>query len=46
MQVNDNQLEFKTNNNEKCEINSIWNCIIYIKELIIKYLPKFYYLAL
>ena len=45
-QINNNQLKFKVSNNEKYKINGIWDIIVYIKKLVIKYLLRFYYLIL
>ena len=38
--------ECEASNNDKYEINSIWNSVIYAKKLVIEQLSEFYYLVL
>ena len=47
-QLNDTQLdfEFKTGNNEKYEIDGIWDSMVYAKKSTTNQLPKLYYLVL
>lgn len=44
--MNNSQLkfQFEVSNNKIYEIDDIWNSAVYAKELVIKYLLKFYYL--
>ena len=44
--MNDMQLEFEIGNNEKYEVDNIWNNAVYAKNLVTRQLSEPYYLVL